>query len=120
MAKKMKIPKHIAGVKVPRALRKSQVLRMLLANQTGRQVLGEALVAGATAAAAILAGRNREEIGDAAEGAGKRVRKTGKLAVHAVTVAAGAMTDVIAEAALAALAGPDRHHRRDRGKPVTH
>ena len=39
MAKKSRIPKKIAGVKVPRPLRKSEMPRSMMARDLGRDVL---------------------------------------------------------------------------------
>jgi hypothetical protein len=50
MAKKIKVPKKIAGVKLPKALR--QGLKDLAASQNGRKALTEALAAAGTALAA--------------------------------------------------------------------
>ena len=53
MAKTKKVPKRIAGVKIPKALRRG--LRDLAASQNGRTVLVEALAAAGTALAATQA-----------------------------------------------------------------
>ncbi len=42
MAKKNRIPKKIAGVKVPKPLRKSKMLRSMMASDLGRDVLAKA------------------------------------------------------------------------------
>jgi len=57
MAKKNRIPKYIAGVKVPKPLRKSKMLRAMMDNSGGRDVLAHALTAGAGAAMALLIGQ---------------------------------------------------------------
>jgi hypothetical protein len=121
MAKKLKIPKRVAGVKVPRGIRKSTVLHALLANSAGRQILGEALVAGATAAATILATSNKDEIGEAAGGLRKGASKAGNIAMEAVSSATGAMADVIGDAARAALPGSKKNATKHKGeRAVTH
>lgn len=112
MAKKAKIPKRVVGVKVPRAIRRSAILRSLLANDAGRQVLGEALLAGATAAAGILAAGN-------ASGLRRGTAKVGKIAVEAVSSATGAMADVIGSAAREALHTSKKHKPRP-DRPITH
>jgi hypothetical protein len=99
MAKKYKIPKKVVGFNVPKQVRKSPILKMLLGSETGRRILGEALVAGAAAAAAVLAGSKREEIAEAGEGVAKTSRRAGNIAVTAMQDAAGAMTHVIGDAA---------------------
>ena len=52
---KAKLPKSVAGFKVPKALRKSELIEALTASPSGRQLLADALVAGAAAAVAVLA-----------------------------------------------------------------
>ncbi|WP_448188521.1 hypothetical protein [Azospirillum sp. sgz301742] len=88
MAKSFKIPKKIAGVKIPRKLRKSgKWLVGFLESPTGREVAAAAL----TAMAGVLAGSSRpvrEAAGDA-----------GRTAAQAGTGAAGLMRDM-AEAAV--------------------
>jgi hypothetical protein len=54
MAKKQKVPKRVAGVKLPKALRKSGLAKSLLGTAVGRQLLADALIAAAGAAAAVL------------------------------------------------------------------
>jgi hypothetical protein len=54
MAKAKKVPKRIAGVKLPKPLRRG--LRDLAASQTGRTALFEALAAAGAALAATQAG----------------------------------------------------------------
>jgi hypothetical protein len=53
MAKTKKVPKQIAGVKLPKALRRG--LKDLAASQNGRTVLVEALAAAGAALAAVQA-----------------------------------------------------------------
>lgn len=53
MAKKSKVPKRLAGVKLPKALRRA--LKDLSRSQSGRTVLGEALLAAGGALAAYEA-----------------------------------------------------------------
>jgi hypothetical protein len=43
MAKKFKIPKKVAGYKVPKSVRKSRLLRAMLSNPMGRDILAKAL-----------------------------------------------------------------------------
>jgi hypothetical protein len=63
MAKKAKskkadaLPKSIAGVKVPKAVRKSSALGTLFNSELGREILADALLAAAGAAAAALYAR---------------------------------------------------------------
>jgi hypothetical protein len=83
MAKKHRIPKKIAGVKVAKPLRKSKMLRAMMNNSGGRDVLAHALTAGAAAAAAILIS-HREEV---AEG----VKAASRKGVKAIGTAGGAL-----------------------------
>src|SRR5687768_10526306 len=96
---KNRIPKKIAGLKIPKVVRKNTVLKALLASPTGRKILGEALLAGATAAAAVLASTNADQISDAGKGAAKRGKKAGNIAARVIKDATGAMVSVISDAA---------------------
>jgi hypothetical protein len=91
-AAKMKLPKKVAGLKVPKALRKSAALETLAGSHAGRQILADALVAAAAAAAAVLAG----------SGAGdeKKPRKGRSRSVLSDTVdaAAGALAGLVTDA----------------------
>jgi hypothetical protein len=99
MAKKrMRIPKRIAGLKIPKAVRKSKLLRSLLGSPMGRTIVADALVAGAAAAAAALV-REREEIADAAKAGTKKGARTVAVLSEAVQDAADAVMGVIADAA---------------------
>ncbi len=110
MAKKAKskksagLPKTIAGVKVPKVVRKSTSLGTLINSELGREILADALIAAAGAAAAALtrtrtakaAGTAIVDAGsDAAAGAGAAANATGDL----VQTAAGAVAGVVTEAA---------------------
>ena len=78
---RLKIPKKIGGVKVPKVLRKSKSVDTLLNNPLGRELLAGALVAGAGAAATALA-KHRPSTGQIAE-AGEAVVGTGAAAASA-------------------------------------
>ncbi|OWW02343.1 hypothetical protein ATY81_22110 [Rhizobium sp. R72] len=99
MAKKNRIPKKIAGYKVPRAVRKSTLIKGLLASDIGRGILAKALTAAAGAAAAVLVG----ERDDVANAAGRSTRK-GK---RAIGIAGTAMSQA-AEAAMEAVRSATR------------
>ncbi|MEW6121664.1 MAG: hypothetical protein AB1698_03565 [Pseudomonadota bacterium] len=103
MAKKFAIPKKIAGFRVPKAIRKSPLVSTLLASETGRKVLGEALVAGAAAAAAILVKNNGRDMAHAADQAITTTKNAGSVAVDAIHGAGSAMLEVLGEAARSAL-----------------
>jgi hypothetical protein len=94
MAKKNRIPKKIAGVKVPRPLRKSKVLRSMMASDIGRDVLANALTAGAGAAAAVLVD-HRDDVGETARTATKKGAKAFGLASEAVQSGFSAAMDVV-------------------------
>jgi hypothetical protein len=102
MGKKNKlIPKKIAGLKVPKKLRKSKMLRGLLSSAGGREILASALTAGAAAAAAALS-RNRDDVQ-----AGRGSKKGGGgLVSGALHDGAGAIMQVVASAARSVL--PDQ------------
>lgn len=52
MAKADRTPKKIAGLKLPKSIREAPAIRSLLATPAGCKILGDALMAGAAAAAA--------------------------------------------------------------------
>jgi hypothetical protein len=102
MAKSKKLPKTLAGLKVPKTMRKSKLLKALLGSPFGRDILAKALVAGAGAAAAVLV-ENREDIAKtgkktAKKGARKTARAT-SVAVDALRSASDAMIGVVQETA---------------------
>jgi hypothetical protein len=68
---KQKVPKKIAGVKVPKPLRRSTWLKSLVGNKAGRSVLTEALLAAAGAAAVALT-RDRSTVPPASAPSGPR------------------------------------------------
>ncbi len=98
MGKKSKaIPKKVAGIKLPKKLRKSKVLHGLLASAAGREILASALTAGAgAAAAALLSGGLRRD------GAAKKGGPVG-LVSGALHDGAGAIMQVVANAARSVL-----------------
>jgi hypothetical protein len=98
MAKTTKLPKKVAGYRVPKSLRKSKLLRALLNHPLGRDVLANALTAGAGAAAAVLM-QNREEIVTAGVKGTKKSIKAASLAGEAAQSAATAIIGVVRDAA---------------------
>jgi hypothetical protein len=91
MAKsKVKVPKKIGGVRVPNAVRKSGTLKAFLNNPLGREILGEAIVAAAGAAAAALA-RHRPS--------GEQVAEAGEITAELVKQAVSAMPESVQSAA---------------------
>jgi hypothetical protein len=108
---KMKVPKRIAGFKVPKQVRKSELLHGLLASKAGREIAGRALVAGATAAAAVLVAE-RHEVADVAKKASRKgARKLGLLSAAAQS-AVDAAVDVVTDAARSML--PEKRNRKTR------
>lgn len=100
MAKKSKGPKKIAGVKVPKTVRKSAITT-LFESELGRQILADALIAAAGAAAAALV-KNRPSAQQVAH-AGGAVVDAGADAAAAtrdtVHSAAGGVAHLVTEAA---------------------
>jgi hypothetical protein len=94
---KSALPKTVAGVKVPKAVRKSTSLGTLINSELGREILADALIAAAGAAAAALT-RTRT-----AKAAGTALADAGSGAATAtgdvVQTAAGAVAGVVTEAA---------------------
>lgn len=89
---KTKLPKTLLGVKVPKALRKARMVKQLLKNPAGRDLLVGALTAGAAAAAQSLA-RGLPDTRQLANG-GEALAESG-------AEAAGATKDTVQDAALA-------------------
>ena len=97
---KGKVPKNIAGVKVPKALR-TAVAGSLLDNPRTREILADVIMAAAGAAAAALvrnrpSGRQVAAAGEAVVDAGAGAATATRDVAHS---AAGLVTDVVAEAA---------------------
>ncbi len=121
MAKKIKLPKKVAGYRVPKSVRKSKLLRALLNNPLGRDVLANALTAGAGAAAAVLV-QNREEVVETGKKGTKKAGKTGvevaALATEAAQSAANAMIEVVQNAATTILPETKQDAKRPKRVPV--
>ena len=105
-AGKVKIPKTVAGFKVPKQIRKSSVVRSLLSSRTGREIAGRALIAGAGAAAAALVAE-RSDIADASKAAGRKGKRSLARVGEAAESGVGAAYDVVAEAARSFLPSRD-------------
>jgi hypothetical protein len=111
MAKMKKVPKRIAGVKLPKNLRRG--LRDLAASQNGRTVLVEALAAAGAALAAVQAQP------------GSTTRKAAAKQAPKVAAAAGEVRAQAADARAATMAAFERAARsftdalRNRGLPET-
>jgi hypothetical protein len=91
------VPKKVSGVKVPKTVRQSTSLSTLFNSALGREILADALIAAAGAAAAALT-RTRS-----AQKAGHAVAEAGSEAAtatsDAVQTASSAVAGVISEAA---------------------
>jgi hypothetical protein len=109
MAKKTKakLPKTIAGVKVPKAVRTSGLLDELLNSPLGREILAEAIVAAAGAVASVL--MKKRPSADQVAQAGETIVEMGAEAASATKAlaqtAVGAVTEVVADAARHILPG---------------
>jgi hypothetical protein len=120
MATKNKIPKKLFGVKIPKVLRSDTLIKSLLNSPIGRQIIANALVAAAGAAAAALvagtdrpAAKGRSAAADAGE-------EAAKLAKRALKSAAGALTDTLSSAAKSALGEDERPRPRLQRAARTH
>lgn len=112
---KNRIPKKLAGITTPKALRKNLILKNLIGSAAGRQLLGEALVAAAGAAAAVLAATKTETGAKAGEAVAHAGEEGGEVIKHALKSAADAVAGTLSSAAQNAL-GVDkpRDERRSR------
>jgi hypothetical protein len=103
MAKKAKakLPKIVAGVKVPKAIRSSGLLDELLNSELGREILAEALVAAAGAVAAVLIKKRprANQIVQAGHAVTDRGAKVASGTHDLAQTAVGAVTEVVADAA---------------------
>lgn len=102
MGKKNSIPKKVAGFQVPKMIRKSKPLNAMLASKTGRDILGKALLAGAAAAAAVLA-EEREDVASAGKKGAKKGARAVGIAGDAIQSAAHAAMGVVTDSARAHL-----------------
>jgi hypothetical protein len=100
--KKARIPKKVAGVKIPKFVRKSDFLGTLLASDIGRDILANALTAAAGAAAAVIL-EHRDDIASAGKSAARESAKTGSVIGEAAQSAANAAMEVVSEATGAVL-----------------
>ena len=104
--KKSKLPKKIGGYKVPKAVRRSSLLRGMLASPMGRDIIANAITAGAGAAAAVLV-EEREAIADTGAKAVKKGAKKSKRA-------AGIVTEMVQGAGSAVMGRVIGHHSLKR------
>lgn len=109
------VPKKVAGVKVPKSVRQSNSLSTLFNSSLGREILADALIAAAGAAAAALTRtRPAQQAGHAVADAGSQAASATS---DAVQTASAAVAGVIGEAARnflpASLVGGDDQTERD-------
>jgi hypothetical protein len=112
-------PDSVAGVKVPKAIRKSSWFSTLFDSPIGREILADALIAAAGAAAAALTKtRPAKAVGHAVADAGS---DTAAATRDTVQTAAGAVAEVVADAARnvlpAALLGKGGDDERETNGP---
>jgi hypothetical protein len=101
MAKtKTKVPKKVAGVKLPKTLRHSDLVEAILQNDTARRLLADALIAAAGAAAAVLA-RKVAPSAEQVAAAGEAVADTGSKAASATADLAGGLAGTLGHAVTA-------------------
>ena len=118
MAKKSKLPKKVVGVRVPKFLRKSGLLKTLMASPAGRDLMAKAVVASAGAAAAILV-KEPEQVAKVAGRGAKKSRKAAALATDAVKGAAHAAFEVLSDAAKSILPATKKSApKKNRAQPV--
>ena len=126
MAKKNRIPKKIAGIKIPKVMRRNSLIKGLLGSPAGRQVIAQALLAAASAAAAVLTAAKAGDAKKAGEAkkAGAAVAQAGedgiKVAKRALKSAAVALTDSLGDSAKSALGLEDTRRKRQRPESRTH
>lgn len=108
-----KMPKKIAGYKVPKSIRKSPILQALLASEVGRDVLAKAITAGAGAAAAVLLS-DREEVVDAAKTGTRKGARAMGIAGKALSRGTEAAFAVVKDSARDALPKKMRRDAEER------
>lgn len=89
-----KLPKRIAGIKVPKALRKAAAIGEFLNSPTGRVILAEVLMAAAAALKNHKPGS--DPVGKAADAADRAGSEGKSAAKDVVRSAAGGLTDLAA------------------------
>ena len=99
---KNKIPKKFVGYKVPKSIRKSPVIKALLASDIGRNVLANAITAGAGAAATVLIA-DRDDVADTAKKGTKKSVRAMNIVGEAVSRGSEAAFAVVKDSAHDAL-----------------
>lgn len=121
MAKrKNRIPRKLFGVKIPKNMRKNNLVKSLLNNPVGRQIIANALVAAAGAAATALVA-TADGSAKAGAGVADARENAGKIAKRALKSAAGALTESLSSAAKSALGEDERPRiKQQRAAERTH
>lgn len=81
--KKVRIPKQVLGLKIPKSIRKSSIINNALASKAGREMAAAALTAAATAAAGVLISE-RKEIADTAKKTANKASKGSNIVAEAM------------------------------------
>ena len=119
--KKLKVPKRVAGLKIPKQYRKLGAAQWFLNTPLGRNILADVLVAAAGAAAAALAKHRPSE--EQITHAGEAVAETGTHAAAAtsdlVKTAVGALGSSVAEVARHVLPSGSEKPRKGEGKKAS-
>ena len=126
---KFKLPKSIAGLKVPKGLRKAEIVEGLLASPDGRRLLADALSAAGAAAAAVLEAGNTAMPGgsgaaSAPDGPGPAAAQAAALVSAFLTEAASLLRPPVPAEDVATVLGPaaptprPAARRRRAGKAV--
>jgi len=122
MAKKKskKSQKAVGGMKLPKTLKNSGAFAALFNSQLGREILADALIAAAGAAAAALV-KNRpsmQQVKDAGGAVAEAGSETASATKDVMQTAAGAVAGVVTEAARnflpSTLVGDEEERRTDK------
>jgi hypothetical protein len=99
-ARKGKVPKKVAGLRVPKSLRKSKTLDTLLGSALGREILAGALVAAAGAAASYLMKHRptADQVADAGEAVADAGTQAAVISKDLTMAAAGALAELVTAA----------------------
>jgi hypothetical protein len=97
---KTRVPKKVAGVKLPKTLRRSDLVEAILQNDTARRLLADALIAAAGAAAAVLT-RKVAPSPEQVAAAGEAVADAGSKAASATADLASGLAGTLGHAVTA-------------------
>ena len=119
---KTKVPKKVAGVKLPKALRHSDLVEAVLQNDTARRLLADALIAAAGAAAAVLTRKvapSAEQVataGEAATDASSRAASATAELAGGIAGTLGHAVTAVASSLLPDGAGNNRKKKRRKNR----